>query len=327
MFGSVRGTRTRPVALILCTMLLCAVHDVAAEVSVDVVTDRAILPIAELASTQTDPDVVVLGNNKLEVTLVPNRGRVVAELRSNEGTEFLHFVDKPVPFKGAQGVEIVEFGGFYSSIPWNSRVRQPYNLDYEIVDRGPDRAEVVITGLDILTRVSVEWHVVLEDGSDTVSLTASYTNRSSRTTQSVEATHLLHLRPAEGWFNQRRLISDIDEVTVIASEGDWLGSRGSAVRFSRIEEGWTGDGSFCVVGPVSSEGDAVAWFDRRSRSAIRWSWGPGGEFTDLEICGNPDFVQLKLSAQIWTLQPGETRRINHDLSVVSGLRRNPSIED
>ncbi len=328
MLGRIRPQSFRILTLALCMLFsLELAADLSAQVNVRVITDRAILPIAELASTQTDPDVIVLSNGVVEVTLVPNRGRVVAELRTADGTDFVAFIDKPDPFRGPEGVEIVEFGGFYSSIPWNSRVRQPYNLEYEIVARGPERAEVVITGLDILTRVSVEWHVILDDDSDTVLFDATYTNESSRSTTSVDVEHLLHLRYGQGRFDRRYLVSQTDGVTVVSSDDDWLGSEGTMVSIDAVNHGWPDGGDFCVVGSVDPGGDGIAWFQRRGRSALVWDWDSRGGFSSMRLCATEEFFQLTLTGETWTLEPGSTRTVSQRLAIVDGLPRNPKLSE
>ena len=61
-----RATGKRLGALIgLCLLLTGPAATTFAQVTVEVETDRYVLPIAELASTQTNPDVIILSNQRL----------------------------------------------------------------------------------------------------------------------------------------------------------------------------------------------------------------------------------------------------------------------
>lgn len=314
--------------LVLVLTLLFGMQAIgSAEVTLDVITDRTITPIAELASTQTDPDVVVVSNGVIEITLVPNRGRVLAELRTVDGTEFVSFLDQPIPFVGDDDVVAVEFGGFYSTVPWNTRVRQPYNLDYEILSAGPDRVEIAITGMDIITRVGVEWRIILEEGSSAAHLNAEYTNHSTRSSQTIDLEHRLHFQLGGGWMDRRFLLTNQDDATVRSSEANWLGVAGSTIDLDLVRSGWTGDGDYCVESAVDSHGDSVAWFDRRSRSALVWSWGGDADFPILRICGTTDFVQVALTGASLNIGPGESQMVRTVLTTRGGLRRTPRIEE
>ncbi len=328
MISLPRATRRGLGAVVgFCLFFAIAAAATFAQVGVEVVTDRYVLPIAELASTQTNPDVIVLSNERVHLSLIPNRGRVIAELRSAEGTEFLAFEDEPDPFKGVDGVDAVEFGGFYASVPWNMRVRQPYNLNYEIVQDGSAEAEVAITGQDILTRVAVVWRVTLEQDSNAVDVTATYTNESSRRAQTIDLANIVHLsREGEGRV-RRIFLGSFEDVEVISSENDWLGAPESSVSAREIRRDWRTDGSYCVNASVDPEGDAVAWFDRGSREALRWEWGPTAGFSRVVLCGRPEFVRLELHSPTFTLEPGETKSLSQRFILADGLRRNPSLEE
>jgi len=297
------------------------------EVTVEIITDRSIVPVAELASTQTFPDVIIITNELVQVSLVPNRGRVVAELRSADGVEFLSFVDKPDPVRGSDGVEMMEFGGFYSSVPWNMRVRQPYNLEYQILEDSGKAAEVEIYGQDILTRVSVRWRIRLEESSGIITATASMTNESSRRSQTIDLAQILHLNRSGDRRTRRILLSSLEEAEVLESENDWLGAPGSKVEFERFQEDWRTEGSYSVRVDLTSDQDGLAWFDRGAREALFWQWGGEVGFSELIVRARDSQIRLELHSYAVSLDPGETKEVSHTFSLVGNLGRSPTIEE
>lgn len=297
------------------------------EVTLEVITDRYIVPVAELASTQTNPDVIVIKNEFVQVSLVPNRGRVIAELRSTAGVDFLSFVDEPEPVRGSDGVEVLEFGGFYSSVPWNSRVRQPYNLEYQVLEDSGQAVEIEVYGQDILTRVSVRWRIRLEDSSSTIEAIASMTNESSRRSQTIDLAQILYINRYGDRRPRRILLSSFEEIEVLDSENKWLGTPGSMVKIERIKEDWKTEGSYCVRATLRSEWDDLAWFDRGTREAFFWQWGGMVEFTEMIVCTSDDQIRVELRSSTIPLDPGETKEIIHTFSIVRNLSRNPTITD
>ena len=105
-----------------------------ADVRANIVKGVYVLPVAELASTKTYPDIIEVENDDIKLEVLPNRGRAIARL-IDKATKLSFFYNnyKPEPMVLPGGLHSVEFGGCYFSLPWNTRDRQPFDLLFEIV--------------------------------------------------------------------------------------------------------------------------------------------------------------------------------------------------
>ncbi|MBS3792632.1 hypothetical protein KGY77_08330 [Candidatus Bipolaricaulota bacterium] len=101
---------------------------------VSVSSGRYVAPAAELASTSDNPDFITLENSVMEVTSLPNRGRLIFDYYYKPAEVSLVYNEtSPMPLELGDGL-FQEFGGYYTSYPWNQRANQPYDLEYEIDD-------------------------------------------------------------------------------------------------------------------------------------------------------------------------------------------------
>ncbi len=92
----------------------------------------------ELQSSKYRPDVLIMKNGVFEIWSIPNRGRIVYRL-SIDGKDMLYNNPYPMPYYDEDnGVYVLEFGGIYLSVPWNPRSEQPYNLEYEVNEKGKE---------------------------------------------------------------------------------------------------------------------------------------------------------------------------------------------
>ena len=86
-----------------------------ADVRANIVKDVYVLPVAELASTKTYPDIVEVENDFIKLELLPNRGRAIARLLDKTtNLSFFYNSYKPDPMVLPGGLHSVEFGGCYS---------------------------------------------------------------------------------------------------------------------------------------------------------------------------------------------------------------------
>ncbi|MFQ5796922.1 MAG: hypothetical protein ACE5JP_18025, partial [Candidatus Bipolaricaulia bacterium] len=92
--------------------------------------DIYFLPPSELADTKSFPETLVLENETITAWVMPNRGRLIFEMILKEtGHSQLLTNPTPLPLR-FQGVYTFEFGGVYSTFPWNRRDQQPLNLAF-----------------------------------------------------------------------------------------------------------------------------------------------------------------------------------------------------
>jgi len=226
--------------MILCVLVaIPATVPLFADVVTEVSTDIYILPVAELASTKTNPDVITLRNGLIEVELVPNRGRVLLGLKSlKHEVNFLHRNLVPDPMVLASGLYGVEFGGYYLSLPWNTRDRQPFDLQFEIINPGPDKAEVYLSGKDMFVRTLTECWIRLKDDSNVVEIMVEITNTSKRSAKEFDFRDFSLFTVDTPGRDRNMLILPVDKTAVIRSENGWLGEPGTEIDWSPALHTW-----------------------------------------------------------------------------------------
>jgi hypothetical protein len=258
-----------------------------AEVKVATKTDVYILPVAELASTKTYPEVIEVSSGSLRVSLVPNRGRVLFELSSvRTDTAFLYAERNPEPMILESGLHAVEFGGYYLSLPWNTRDRQPFDLQFEIKESGPDAAEIYLHGKDMFARTLTECWVRLREGVSAVEVELALTNTSTRRPVELDLRDFTFFRAEASGSAPGSLLLSADEVQVIAGENQWLGASGTTVPWPGALAAWPNlGGSYRVKAtkPLSFTGIRYPGLSSAClklwepedfpESAEVWSWG------------------------------------------------------
>ncbi len=211
-----------------------------AEVNVTIKTDVYVLPVAELASTKTYPEVIEISSGSLRVSLVPNRGRVLLELSSvRTDTAFLYAERNPEPMILESGLHAVEFGGYYLSLPWNTRDRQPFDLQFEIKESGPDAAEIYLQGKDLFSRTLTECWVRVREGVPAVEVELAVTNTSTRRPVETILRDFTFFCAEDRAAAPGSLLLSADEVQVIDAEKQWIGASGTIVPWPGTLADWS----------------------------------------------------------------------------------------
>jgi hypothetical protein len=258
-----------------------------AEVKVTTRTDVYVLPVAELASTKTYPEVIEVSSSSLRVSLVPNRGRVLFELSSvPANTAFLYAERNPEPMILESGLHAVEFGGYYLSLPWNTRDRQPFDLQFEIKESGPEAAEIYLQGKDLFTRTLTECWVRVREGVPAVEVELAVTNTSTRRPVETDLRDFTFFRAEASAAVPGSLLLPADKVQVIAGENQWLGASGTTVPWPGTLADWSNlSGSYRVKAtetisftgiqyPGLSSACLKVWEPEDFLEAAEvWSWG------------------------------------------------------
>jgi hypothetical protein len=334
--------RCRVVVLlsVLCVLLgTAAAGRLAAEVVSEVEDDVYVLPVAELASTKTYPDMISIRNELIQVELVPNRGRILLGLKSlTHGVNFLHRNLNPDPMVLSSGLFGVEFGGYYLSLPWNTRDRQPFDLKYEVKNPGPDEAEVYLSGTDMFVRTLTECWVRLKDGSPLVDIEVSITNTSKRSAKEFDFRDYSLFSVETPGRSRNTLLLPADNTEIIRSQGDWLGSPGSQAPWGLSLQVWgrvqdfyevetAGQLSPPCVGVYYPELQAAcvkSWKPGEFFSSARaWAWGEGYQ----RVKGSGPYFGVSTSRPKILLEPGEKIGFHVYFAVIEGLRSQPTLED
>ena len=195
-----------------------------AQVSVRI-TEEYVLPVAELASTKTYPEIIVIENDLIAVSLIPNRGRILSSyaLKSTqEATSLLYRRLVPVPMVLPGGLHVVEFGGYYLSLPWNDRDRQPLDLNFEITEKSEDRIEVFLSGKDLLKKTLTECWVRVKDNSPLVEIETKITNTSKRDRKTLTFKDFMVVNVDGGC----RLTLPVHSIKILESRENWAGEAG-----------------------------------------------------------------------------------------------------
>lgn len=271
--------------LLVLTFAVAAGFSSYAEVTARLTQDEYVLPVAELASTKTYPDIITLTNDLVRVQLIPNRGRPLVELTSlSTNTNYLYRNLNPDPMILPSGLHGVEFGGYYFTLPWNTRDRQPFDLHYEITASGPELAEVYLSGKDIFARTLTEVRVRLREGSPVVEMELALTNTSSRGSKKVEFGDVaLFSSDTEGKM-QNSVMLPVERVEVLSSAGQWLGSTGQELPWPAAVETWGKIRDYFRVrtaGPMSIGAYGIRY--PGLRSACMKLWQPAGFFDEAEL--------------------------------------------
>ncbi len=199
-----------------------------AKVSVEISENVYVLPVAELASTKTYPEIIKIRNDVIEVSLIPNRGRILSTyslVRAGEVIPILYRKLDPKPMVLPGGLHIVEFGGYYLSLPWNERDRQPFDLSFAITQTGEDMAEVFISGKDMFKKTLTECWIRVRDASPLVEIEVKITNTSKKEERALTFKDFMVVNASDGC----RMVLPAEAVEVLESKGNWLGEPGDVL--------------------------------------------------------------------------------------------------
>ena len=320
-------------------MATIAATPLLAEVITEVNTETYILPVAELASTKTYPDVITLRNGLIEVELVPNRGRVLLALKSlKHGVNFLHRDPEPDPMILASGLYGVEFGGYYFSLPWNTRDRQPFDLQFEITNPGPGQAEVYLSGKDMFVRTQTECWVRLNDDSNFVEIEVQITNTSKRSAKEFDFRDFSLFTVDTPGKDRNTVVLPVDRIAVIRSTNGWLGEPGTEADWSaelrtwgRIREFYetksVGDLPYPCVGVYYPELKAACvkfWEETAFFSGVEaWAWGNSYG----NVKGSGPYFGISSTASKIMLEPQQQIGFRVYFAVLGGLSSEPTAGD
>lgn len=282
-----------------------------AKVSVEILQDIYVLPVAELATTKTHPEVIRIENDFVEMTLIPNRGRVLSSyvLKGKEPVSVIYQNLVPGPMVLPGGLHVVEFGGYYLSLPWNDRDRQPFDLSFALTREEESLVEVFLSGKDMFKKTLTECWVRVRDDSPVVEVEVKITNLSKREARSFPFKDFVVLDVRRNCY----LSLPVKSVKLVASRGDWAGQPGQVLGWPAMFASWDNMKDYlhfetenspllpCVAAMYPDERVAfVKWWEPAEffPALSAWSWG-----------------------QSWAVEPGAGAYI-----VVSGLRDNFHLE-
>jgi len=213
------------------------------DVSATITTDVYVMPVAELETTKTHPDIIKIENKYVKVSAIPNRGRLIFdyEFKPTGNSEFLSNT-KPTTVKTASDY-IVEFGGYYLSIPWNPRDRQPYDLEYKLTKEGPDVVEVYMWGEDFISLAFVEFWLTVERDSSFVKLETKISNKTEKVVN-IKLKDYSFIAPGGNMTDNSSFVIPASQVGVEQSEDNWMGSKGDVISWPSAWSTWSGFDNF-----------------------------------------------------------------------------------
>ena len=269
-----------------CALLAVVCGTAMAQSMVDISNKQYVLPVSELATTKTYPDILRITADAIEAQVLPNRGRLLSALKvrsMKESMLYQSFV--PDPFILSSGLHAVDFGGYYLSIPWNVRDRQPYDLTYKIVDDSPDRTQVSLSGKDILKKVSAVSVVTMLRDRALVDIRSTVRNdTSTKTFRDPDFREIVLVSPMEGLESRSRLLLPSESVTVIGSKDNWVGAEGTSVAWTKSLSQWSGlKGHYDVKAESSPELPCFAIVYPGQRVALVKIWSPADYFDSIEV--------------------------------------------
>jgi hypothetical protein len=269
-----------------CASLAVSCGTAAAQSMIDISNKQYVLPVSELATTKTYPDIIRITADAIEAQVLPNRGRLLSALKAQWMKESMLYQSLvPDPFVLSSGLHAVDFGGYYLSIPWNVRDRQPYDLSYTILEDTPGRTQVSLTGKDILKKVSAASTVTLLRDRALVDIRSTIKNdTSTRNFRDPDFREIVLLSPLEGVENRSRLLLPSDKVTVIESEKNWVGVQGSSAAWTNTLGQWSAlKGHYDVMAQSSSDLPCFAIHYPGQRLALVKIWSPSDYFDSIEV--------------------------------------------
>ena len=253
-------------------------------VKVNILKDVYILPAAELVTTKTHPDVIEIANEYLKVSLVPNHGRLIFDyfFKPTDHTE-LYNSARPSPTMTPAGY-IVEFGGYYLSVPWNPRARQPYDLEYKIIEQTPAKAKVYLWGKDPLKHVLMEGWVTVKQSSSLVEIKIKLTNKSKRK-WNIKLSDYTIIAPGGELTPDSTFVIPTSKVKIGKSENEWMGKEGSVVNWP---QSWSNWGKFKKLGSFSTDinemsAPFIGMINYNSKDTFIKLWELANFFDELKI--------------------------------------------
>lgn len=288
-------------------------------------SDKHVAPAAELASTQGYPDIIAMENSVVNVTSLPNRGRLAFDYYYKPIDKSLTYTNtSPMPHEMGD-ILFLEFGGLYATYPWNQRSSQPYNLEYEVAEDGPNCSiNIKKRGGDFPFDFSSILTIKPDDPS--LYVTIKLTNTTDKI-QSIHWSDRLVVKAGEE-FGSRSFLELPDgtqQVTVGKSDSDWMGKEGETKSWPQPWQNWSefqGKGKFHVK-LDKAQSTAIRVYYPSSRVEFVKDWDPENGYSGLEVTswgptytdylgGYPGFL---VSNVIDTLrvEPGSTKTLRLEI--------------
>jgi hypothetical protein len=254
------------------------------DVRVSVRTDEYIMPVAELRTTKTYPEILEIENKYIRISIVPHRGRILFDyIFKSTGSNELHRNARPIPILKNNDY-VVEFGGYYLSLPWNPRDRQPYDLEYELLNEGPDIVEVHMWGEDPDSKAVGEIWVTVQRDSSLVQVKTKISN--TREDAIDIGFNDFTIISAGGELSDNcSFIIPSSEVTIEQSTNNWMGMQGQRVSWPQKWSRWgyfKRFGSFSVLADNMS-GPFGAVINHDTGDTILKLWEPDDFFDGVHI--------------------------------------------
>ncbi len=278
-------------------------------VSVD--SERYVAPAAELASTSDNPDFITLENSVIEVTSLPNRGRLIFDYYYKPGEVSLVYNEtSPMPLELGDDL-FLEFGGYYTSYPWNQRANQPYDLGYEVDDDSSTSCSVTIFKRGDDFPLDYEAELKIKPGDSRVYLKIELSN-STEKEHNIDWSDKLVIAAGEelGAGTELILPRGTEEVTV--EGGEVFSWPQPWKKWENIE----GRNKFSVALNDVEGAKIKTYYPKKAIEFVKeWdsasgykeleilSWGPGYETT---LGAYPGFLVTNSKPEL-TLKPGETK--------------------
>lgn len=250
--------------------------------------DIYFLPPSELAGTKSYPEVLILENDSITVWAVPNRGRLVFDLVLKEtGHSQLLTNANPLPLR-FQGVYTFEFGGVYTTFPWNKRDQQPLNLEFEVL-QGQGTCEVQMRSQDPETAVQFIGRLRLPPVGPELQITMALMNLTDAP-YTIPFGIVALIKPGGTMTEDTELLLPVERVRIGSSHDGWMGPEGTEVTWPASWARWgafQGAGWFyadlrafhtpelAVYNPQADESLLLRWESRAPWNQIAvFSWGP-----------------------------------------------------
>lgn len=248
--------------------------------------DIHMAPAAELATTKGYPDIIILENSLIQVSSVPNRGRLIFDYVSKAtGHSGFYTNTSPMPIKADQGF-FLEFGGYYASYPWNPRSNQPYDLEYEVLKETAEECSIRIYKSGLEGGVDFDCLLMVKAKDPSVYVTLTLTNGSGQE-KVMEFFDRAVISLDEEMRDRMEIVlpQGVDQVTIDQSADGWMGSEGEAVSWPQPWQKWGGftdEGHFHVDISKAKE-RVVRIYDPKSKEFLAKEWTAEAFYQRIEV--------------------------------------------